>query len=124
MENQCLAIPSIPMQQWGQIYDPAQALAEGTIFPELNKPFYMAPEGCNTTLPRSGELAAFSQICFAATDAMLYLDTHPGDMQAREYYENCLIKKKELMERADCGCCSAAHYDWENKPIVWEGGNC
>lgn len=30
----------IPYQQFGTIYPPEQGLDNGTIFPELNKPFY------------------------------------------------------------------------------------
>ena len=36
-----------PWQQWNKIYDPAQGLANGTIFPELNLQFYgCIPQGC------------------------------------------------------------------------------
>ena len=30
-----LAIASIPIQQWNEVYDEEQAFANGTIFPEL-----------------------------------------------------------------------------------------
>lgn len=36
-----IAIATVPCQQWSEPYDLAKALKEGTIFPELNKPFYM-----------------------------------------------------------------------------------
>lgn len=37
-----IAIASVPCQEWSEPYDDlAKALKEGTIFPELNKPFYM-----------------------------------------------------------------------------------
>lgn len=35
-----LAMVSIACQTWVTTYDPTMALKEGTIFPELNKPFY------------------------------------------------------------------------------------
>ena len=42
-----LAIGYVPWQQWNKIYDPAQGLANGTIFPELNLQFYgCIPQGC------------------------------------------------------------------------------
>ena len=34
-----IAIATVPCQQWSEPYDLAKALKEGTIFPELNKPF-------------------------------------------------------------------------------------
>ncbi|BBF43944.1 hypothetical protein lbkm_2632 [Lachnospiraceae bacterium KM106-2] len=39
-----LAIASVPCQKWVNTYDYANALKEGTIFPELNKPFYCGGE--------------------------------------------------------------------------------
>ena len=159
MENCCLAIPKVPIQQWNQTYDLATALAEGTIFPELNMPFFAAPEGSNTTLPKvkvdkvntsfgikgdqnwgaerntvlsgvnssvSEEMSHlfFTQICFALDDTLLYLDTHPEDEQAKQFYEQCLQKKKELLSENRCGCDCLTHFEWEKKPLVWEGGHC
>lgn len=40
-ENQELSMPKMPVQQWTTIYDFHTGLKEGTIFPDLNKPFYM-----------------------------------------------------------------------------------
>ena len=82
METVYMAIPQVPMQEWTQVYDLPPALAEGTIFPELNKPFYVAPENSNTTLPRTDDAhVLFAQVCFALDDALLYLDTHPEDAE-------------------------------------------
>lgn len=39
--NEPLAMVSIPMQTWQGVYDPEQALKVGTIFEELDKPFFM-----------------------------------------------------------------------------------
>lgn len=125
MDNLCLAIPYIPVQKWSEIYDFATALEEGTVFPELNKPFFAAPERSNTTLSKANvPQLLFSQVCFALDDVLLYLDTHPGDMKAKELYETCLKKKKDLMSENECGCACISHYEWEQKPLVWEGGHC
>ena len=35
-----LAMAYVPFQQWGQIYEPERALDAGTLFPDLDKPFY------------------------------------------------------------------------------------
>ena len=36
-----LAIATVPMQPWEPPYDAATALKQGTIFPCLDKPFYV-----------------------------------------------------------------------------------
>lgn len=41
-EDSCgmvLAMAYVPMQKWGQTYEPQMGLKQGTIFPELNLPF-------------------------------------------------------------------------------------
>lgn len=35
-----LGIATVPIQQWGQIYDPTMALKRGTIFADLDLPFF------------------------------------------------------------------------------------
>ena len=39
-KNQHLAIASVPVQEWNEVYDEAHALRKGTIFGELNRPFF------------------------------------------------------------------------------------
>lgn len=39
-QEQTIAMATIPCQKWKDTYDLCKALKEGTIFPELNKPFY------------------------------------------------------------------------------------
>ena len=36
-----VAIATVPCQKWGETYDLAKALKVGTIFAELDKPFFM-----------------------------------------------------------------------------------
>lgn len=40
-QGDVIAMASVPKQKWSQPYDVAKALKQGTIFPELDKPFYM-----------------------------------------------------------------------------------
>lgn len=40
-----LAMAYVPMQQWSEVYDEAEAFSAGTLFPELNLPFE-PEEGC------------------------------------------------------------------------------
>ena len=35
-----LAMAYVPIQSWGDIYHPARALCRGTLFPQLDLPFY------------------------------------------------------------------------------------
>lgn len=34
-----LAMAYVPWQEWKEIYEPPMALARGTLFPDLDKPF-------------------------------------------------------------------------------------
>lgn len=38
--SRTLAIASVPMQKWEDLYSPEDALREGTAFPSLNLPFF------------------------------------------------------------------------------------
>ncbi len=40
MRGRALAMGYVPWQQFGCTYEPMQGLQAGTIFPELDKPFY------------------------------------------------------------------------------------
>ena len=39
-KNPVLAMAYVPMQQQGEMYEPEAGLQAGTIFPDLDKPFY------------------------------------------------------------------------------------
>lgn len=40
VDSMALAMQYVPWQHWNQVYCPEEGLQYGTIFPELNKPFY------------------------------------------------------------------------------------
>lgn len=40
-----LAMATVPMQPWETVYEPAVGLRQGTIFPGLDKPFYVTGGG-------------------------------------------------------------------------------
>ena len=51
MKQEKLAIAAVPVQEWGDVYDREEALKRGTVFPELDLPFFAADgedgmEGC------------------------------------------------------------------------------
>ena len=77
MDMQHLAIASIPMQPWGQLYDAPTALKKGTVFQDLDMPFFAADDGgragcccgtSDTTDPgqkeREERMLEIYQICF------------------------------------------------------------
>lgn len=41
-----LAMAYVPWQHFNQVYEPEMALDQGTLFPELDKPFYGSGGGC------------------------------------------------------------------------------
>lgn len=47
LENFPLAMAYVPIQQFETIYELDEALHNGTIFPELNKPFMCGKGGCS-----------------------------------------------------------------------------
>ena len=40
VDSMSVAMQYVPWQHWSRIYSPEEGLQCGTIFPELNKPFY------------------------------------------------------------------------------------
>ncbi len=68
-----------------------------------------------------------------AVDMNLYLDTHPQDQEAMDYYNQCveLLKSAKRTYEASYGSFTAAagvpyesSFTWVETPMPWEGGNC
>ena len=141
-----LAIASVPYQQWNDIYEEAEAFYRGTIFPELDKPFFVTENenadrkkcSCGCTDPDSvyAKLRQIQQTSFVLDDLRLYLDTHSEDVQALKCFKTTLKRRKTLLrefaishypltvdciadiyeENPDSGC-----YCWKEGPVPWEG---
>ena len=66
---------------------------------------------------------------FAMDDIILYLDTHPNDQDALNYYYYVVELRKQAMEayEAQCGPLmidgvrSENYWAWLNDPWPWEG---
>ena len=56
-----LAIASVPCQKWKSTYDPQTALKKGTVFPELNLPFFKADDSDEIPSGAGGERSAYGQ---------------------------------------------------------------
>ena len=139
---QHLGIASVPIQEWNEVYDEEQAFRNGTIFPELNRPFYVTvldKEALTAEKNLSHEAAMLMQIQqvgLVVDDLRLYMDTHPEDKEGLKLLKTMLKKKHGLMkqfalqyyplaevcmgvvynENPDSEC-----YCWTEGRIPWEG---
>lgn len=150
MSENHLAIAYIPIQQWGELYNEEEALNIGTIFHDLNKPFFAAEAVMGNTSPIAPEtgsqaksntqteqkelMTKINQIGFYLDDLTLYLDTHNNDMQAIQLYH---MKAKEYAEiRKEfaqkyyplsrlcipyCISDNETAFCWQEGPMPWEG---
>ena len=75
-------------------------------------------------------LMYLSQVSFGVTEAVLYLDTHPCDKEALEYYHTMKKLREEALEKyqrefgpllndSNKDECS---WEWTQTPWPWEGG--
>lgn len=143
MQEEHLAIAFVPTQKWGAIYEDEQALKVGTIFQELNKPFFAAPsepEEVKTTAEpvskdqreREELMTKIMQVSFVIDDLALYLDTHENDEEAVQIFlqkeeERAQLKKEfaELFYPLTRECIPYAKeegkFGWQCGPMPWEG---
>ena len=69
------------------------------------------------------------EIGFSLDDTILYLDTHPKDREALDYYHKLRKEYKELVKifTINYGPLSANdvvndnYFTWVNRPMPWEG---
>lgn len=130
-----IAIASVLCQTFGETYDLKTALKEGTVFLELNKPFYLAERCKEEKEPeddRQKLLMEINETSFAVNDVMLYLDTHPGDEKALEFFNDCMEKRKQVLCEYEKqyapltldSCRGEAEWKWGEEKAPWEGGYC
>lgn len=105
-ENEHLAIASVPVQHWGRVYDENEAFCNGTVFPDLNKPFFattgmegMEKSRCGNPgmQPQEELLLQLQKVSFVVDDLRLYMDTHPKDIQGLALLKAMVKKRKELL---------------------------
>lgn len=108
MQKQQLAMAEIPVQEMGELYEPEQALAAGTAFPDLNLPFFAVPEKMMENPPsiesyqgktetQQKKLKKLTEISFVVDDLNLYLCTHPEDEKAFEIFQEYAKQRKQLL---------------------------
>jgi spore coat protein JB len=113
MSENHLAIANIPIQQWGELYSQEEALNIGTVFHELNMPFFAAESEMGTSSPianssngvsseqakREQLMSKINQVSFFLDDLTLYLDTHETDAQALKLYHEKSLECAELRKQ-------------------------
>lgn len=145
--NESLAIASVPCQKWGQLFDENTALTNGTVFPDLNKPFFVTCPATDSPLTQGKRSAAvdpqqmereqlmdkINKVSFFVNDLTLYLDTHCEDREALHVLTDKVRERAELMHEfaekfypLTCDCiakCSRAGQEnlWALGPAPWEG---
>jgi hypothetical protein len=144
MSDNNLAIASVPIQKWGELYNEVDALNIGTIFYDLNKPFFAAEAVAESKSPIANQneansereelMTKINQIGFYLDDLTLYLDTHETDTQAIQLYNHKVKEYAELrtqfaqqyypLSRLCIPFCinrNDTDFCWQNGPIPWEG---
>ena len=127
-----LAVPYVPMQPTdAKQYSSQEALSQGTLFPGLNLPFFVKPDGTPVPKTPSTELQALE---FAVQELGLYLDTHPEDAEAFALFQAYVKLMQEGKQRyvAQYGplvrsdTANFDHYVWVHDPWPWDlqGGDC
>lgn len=82
-----------------------------------------------TSMTRNQLFDCITQASFAIDDVKLYLDTHPCDKEALEYYQKYRQVREEAMkDYRDCygpisayDVAEANVWTWINDPWPWEG---
>lgn len=103
------------------MYGPSQALRNGTLYAELDKPLmhYTADENQGWHTPEQA-------IAFSAWELRLYLNTHPKDKQALKYFQQ-LHQQMDVNYATTFAPCAAngRTWDWIDDPWPWEyAANC
>lgn len=121
-----LAVPYVPFQQEGSsMYQRNDALAQGTLFPGLNLPFHLKPNGDPVPQTPLSELQALN---FVIVELGLYLDNHQDDAEAFALFQQYAALEREgrMKYEAQYGPLSQIaaanddHYTWINGPWPWE----
>ncbi len=121
-----LANPYVPFQQTGSArYEARRGLVRGTLFPGLDLPFMgMVNKRAKSDTPKHQMQA----LHFAINELILYLDTHPDDMEAlellRQYNEMYRHGQEEILRlhgpQTVLQAGQGETFDWLNNPWPWE----
>ena len=89
----------------------------------------MKPNISGTPLSKQALMNQINEFGFALDDILLFLDTHPNDAAAMDYYRNAAAMKRQASDlyQSQFGplmidSVYGNHWDWINDPWPWEGG--
>jgi len=112
----CAGIVHGAKQQFYDVYPMRTAIRQGTLYPELDKPMACAqkPSGC-------AEPGRRQSMAFAAWETRLYLDTHPMDANALQFYQQlCQQMDQPNYACTFAGCQTGGTWRWVDDPWPWE----
>ena len=150
MNQEHLAIASVPVQNLNTTLSQEQALVTGTVFPELNKPFFVTEEMTEAiqesepqqqgkpkeAVEREEMMKKIQEVSFFVDDMRLFMDTHPENQNGLELLKNAVKDRKELLKKfafqfypltMDCMADiyqenpASECYCWDKGPMPWEG---
>lgn len=150
MNQEHLAIASVPVQNLNTTLSQEQALVTGTVFPELNKPFFVTEEMTEAiqesepkqqgkpkeAVEREEMMKKIQEVSFFVDDMRLFMDTHPENQNGLELLKNAVKDRKELLKKfafqfypltMDCMADiyqenpASECYCWKEGPMPWEG---
>lgn len=85
----------------------------------------------NQNMNQSQMLRWIDEVSFAVTDVLLYLDTHPDDVDAINYFNHYNMEREKALKiyasqftplvLANVDDCNN-HWNWVTDPWPWEGG--
>jgi len=133
-----LAVASVPVQRWnGRLYEYTQALLTGTVFPELNMPFFAAETVPGEEVPQASGgsdgpeqqererlMEQLHAVSFALDDLVLFLDTHPSEPEAVSLRKQLIEERKRLLKEYDekfYSLTKDCEGLWTEGPMPWEG---
>lgn len=90
--------------------------------------------GCNSCKrnDKSRAMCSIYELGFVLTEAMLYLDTHPDDQEAIDYYANMKEKYKDAVDKYSnyygpvnmTNMTNENYWMWVATPMPWEMEDC
>lgn len=99
--------------------------------PVNRPPMYMRQEH---SMNKSQLMCHINEVSFAVYEALLYLDTHPDDPEAIQYFTEYNKKREEALKEyakrfgpltiASIDQCNETVWKWAMQPWPWEGGDC
>ena len=131
LQNAHLAVASVPVQSWGELYDQETALKTGTVFKDLDLPFFAADQipAALSSLEDSlkspeekrwrDKMLEVQKVSFMMDDLRLYLDTHPKDQDALAVFRDVVRQRKQTEKEPSSSC-----YCWQKGAAPWEGVCC